>query len=144
MNPSWCGKLSLAAVALGFLANSAIWADDARPTILIREAGKTERRCQIERSIPQANGDTIHEVRDLATGEHFQVVDTRVIKTAEPLVIQAALGLTMPCDARMIAALAASPFTSAANQKRVLTLAEQAAGAQQAVPRLGLFRVQDK
>jgi hypothetical protein len=97
----------------------------------------------IERTTPQANGDTLYDLLDPASGRHFQAIDKRVIKTASPLIIQAAFTLTAQRDAEMISALAASPFAGFANQKHVPTLAEQAPGGQ-AIPRLGLFRVLEK
>lgn len=143
MKRSWCGKMSLTAVALLLLANSAVQADEVRQFVVIRETGKAERHCLIERSTPKPNGDTLYDVRDLATGQTFQVLDQRVIKTAGPLVIQAAFTATSQRDAEMIAALAASPFAGFTTQKHVPTLAEQAHGGP-AIPRLGLFRVLEK
>jgi hypothetical protein len=96
----------------------------------------------VDRSVQQANGDMVYDLHDLATGDRFRVVDTRVIKTAFPLVIQASLGSAAPRDAAMIAALAASPFARPTSDKRVPTLAEQAIGGP-AVPRLGLFRLDE-
>ena len=89
MKRIWWGKLSLTAAALLFVASSAVWAGDAKQMLVIRETGKTDRRCQVDRSVPQANGDMVYDLHDLATGERFRVVDTRVIKTAFPLVIPA-------------------------------------------------------
>ena len=142
MKRLWWGKLSLTAAALLFLASSAVRADEARQILVIRETGKTDRRCQVDHSVQQANGDMVYDLHDLATSERLRVVDTRVIKTAFPLVIPASFNSVAQGDAAMIAALAASPFTRPISDKRVPTLAEQAVSGP-AVPRLGLFRVED-
>ncbi len=143
MNQSGCGKLTLMAITLIALAISAVQADEAKQFLVIRKAGKADCRCVIERATPQANGDTLYDLLDPASGRHFQAIDKRVIKTTDPLVIQATFSPTAQRDAEMISALAASPFAGSANQKHVLTLAEQAPGGQ-AIPRLGLFRVLEK
>ena len=87
---------------------------------------------------PYIHPSLLKKVQAMAKGN-----DKRVIKTAGPLVIQAAFSSAARRDAEMISALAASPFTASANQKHVPTLAEQAPGGQ-AIPRLGLFRVLEK
>jgi hypothetical protein len=143
MNQSGCGKLTLMAITLFVLASSAVQADETTQFLLVRQAGKADCRYVIERSTPQPNGDILYDLVDPASGRHFQATDKRVIKTAGPLVIQAAFSSTAQRDAEMISALAASPFTASANQKHVPTLAEQAPGGQ-AIPRLGLFRLLEK
>lgn len=143
MKQSCCGKLGMTTAALLLLASSAIRADDGT-TLVLREPGKVERCCHIERSTPQPNGDTIYDLRDLATGERFQVVDTRVIKTGGPLIIQASLNMPSRRDAAMIAALAASPFIQTPDGRRIPTLSEQAPRGGPSISNPGLFRALDK
>ncbi len=139
MKQSCSGKLSVSAAVLLLLASSAIRANDGA-ILVVSETGQGERRCHIDRTTPQPNGDTIYDLRDLATGKRFQVVDTRVIKTAGPLVVQTSLNIPSQRDAGMIAALAASPFTASANGQHVPTLAEQASLGNSTLPGPGLFR----
>src|SRR5262249_53439331 len=44
---------------------------------LLREPGKPDRKCIIERTTPQADGTLVHELRDANTGEKFRVTDSR-------------------------------------------------------------------
>ena len=70
----------LAATAAAGLVVGGVWADLPAPpetVILLREPGKPDRKCVIERTTPQADGTLLHEVRDAATGEKFRVTDSR-------------------------------------------------------------------
>ena len=70
----------LAATAAAGLAVGGVWADPPavpQTVILLREPGKPDRKCVIERTTPQADGTLLHEVRDAATGEKFRVTDSR-------------------------------------------------------------------
>jgi hypothetical protein len=50
--------------------------------VIIREPGKADKRCMVERSIPQPDGSIMHEVRNLASGEHYRVLDHRAPRAA--------------------------------------------------------------
>src|SRR5262245_31381978 len=73
----WSG---LAVMTAG-LAVGGVWADPPAATpetvILLREPGRPDRKCVIERTTPQADGSLLHEVRDAVTGEKLRVNDTR-------------------------------------------------------------------
>ena len=81
MNQQGWQRLGLMAVVISGLAAGGVWADapDAASgaVIVLREPGKPERKCVIERTTPQADGTFLHEVRDAATGERLRVRDSR-------------------------------------------------------------------
>src|SRR5262249_44078106 len=60
--------------------------DPAGQVVIIREAGKPDKRCIVEKSIPQTNGAVLHEVRNLQNGEHYRVIDHRPHNVAMPAV----------------------------------------------------------
>src|SRR5262245_9238793 len=76
----WQRMLTTAVLAAA-LASGAAWADPPtsgdEQTIVLREPGKPDRKCLIEKSIPQPDGTVLHEVRDMATGEKMRVLDQR-------------------------------------------------------------------
>jgi hypothetical protein len=51
--------------------------EPAGQVVIIREPGKPDKRCVVEKSVPQSNGAILHEVRNLATGERYRVIDHR-------------------------------------------------------------------
>jgi hypothetical protein len=145
MKRSWLGKLSLTAITLAVLAIGSVRAEEVGQVVVIREAGKPDHRCLIERSTLQTNGTKIYDVRDLDTGERLRVLDKRTAKPTPSAVTQAAAKQTVPSDAGMTAALAGSPFAPRADDKHVPTLAEQAlVTGKTGVVRAGLFRFFDK
>ena len=145
MKRSWLGKLSLTATTLAVLAIGTVQAEDVGQVVVIREPGKPDHRCLIERSTLQTNGSKVHDVRDLDTGERMRVLDKRTAKAIPSAVTQTAAKQTIPNDAGMTAALSASPFAPQTDEKRVPTLAEQASSAgKTGVVRTGLFRLFDK
>jgi hypothetical protein len=77
MNPrSW----QWIAMATGILVGSVQAAEPAANSdaiIVLREPGKSDRKCIIERTTPQLDGTFLHEVRDTVTGERMRVVDSR-------------------------------------------------------------------
>jgi hypothetical protein len=56
----------------------------AGQVVIIREAGKPDKRCMVVKSIPQPDGSVLHEVQNTATGEHLRVIDHRSPKAAAP------------------------------------------------------------
>ena len=88
-------QFSAAALVAALVAGGAIGADHAstqvadqgpakgvEQTIILREHGKPDRTCIIEKSTPQADGTVLHEVRDSATGERMRVLDQRKNKSS--------------------------------------------------------------
>ena len=105
---------------------------DPAQVVVIRETGKPEQRCVIEYSVPQADGKTMHYVRDVATGERFRVLDGRVNKAASaPIVSKHWVRLNTPNDSGMAQALASSPARDAAT-RHTPTAAELARSAPKA------------
>lgn len=47
--------------------------------VIVREAGKPDRNCIVLRSIVQANGTRLHEVRNIETGEVFRIADPKPV-----------------------------------------------------------------
>jgi hypothetical protein len=56
----------------------------AGQVVIIREAGKPDKRCLVVKSTPQPDGTVLHEVQNTATGEHLRVIDHRAPKAAAP------------------------------------------------------------
>lgn len=82
-SPRWRNLLASAFAAAG-LALSAPIAPAADPVatsegrvVIIRAAGKPDQHCIVLKSSRQADGTTMHQVRNLETGEVFQVADPR-------------------------------------------------------------------
>lgn len=78
---SW-SKWVLSAAVGASLAGGTIWAQPlpkpAEPAVIVlREKGMADRQCLVERTQTEADGAVVHDVRDLATGSHFQVRDGR-------------------------------------------------------------------
>jgi hypothetical protein len=70
----------LAATAATGVVIGGVWADPPpapETVILLREPGKPDRKCIIERTTSQADGTLVHELRDANTGEKFRVNDSR-------------------------------------------------------------------
>ncbi|HEV3145810.1 MAG TPA: HEAT repeat domain-containing protein [Gemmataceae bacterium] len=78
--------IGLAVLILAAFGSSAVFAGDAPAgqMVIIREPGKNDKRCIVEKSTPQANGTVLHEVRNLETGERYRIVDHRPHKAIMP------------------------------------------------------------
>ncbi|HLW66576.1 MAG TPA: HEAT repeat domain-containing protein [Gemmataceae bacterium] len=74
------GTMALA-IASSFNVPASVAEESAGQVVIIRESGKLDKRCVVEKSIPQPNGTILHEVRNLATGERYRVIDHRSPKT---------------------------------------------------------------
>jgi HEAT repeat protein len=81
---SW--RLVASGMVLAGLAAPMLRADETVTSIILRESGKPDRNCIIEKSTPQADGSIVHEVSDAATGEKMRIVDQRRNKSAPGLV----------------------------------------------------------
>src|SRR5262245_18714645 len=88
-------RFSSAALAAAIVVGGAVGAGQAAPqsaeqapakgaeqTIVLREHGKPDRVCIIEKSTPQPDGTVLHEVRDSASGERMRVLDQRKNKSS--------------------------------------------------------------
>jgi hypothetical protein len=126
MKRSRWGKACALAAGLGLLTSGAAWGQyppiDPSRIVVIREAGKPERRCFIEQAYSTADGKVMYYVRDMTTGESLRVVDSRTHKNSEEPIVGTAI--PKPSDASMLKALESSPF--ATNNTRSPTTAELA------------------
>jgi hypothetical protein len=82
----WRQLLTAGLVATG-LTSGALWAQEPaakneEQTIMLREPGKADRPCIVEKSTQQPDGTVVYEVRDAATGERLRVMDQRRHKSA--------------------------------------------------------------
>ncbi len=106
------GKACLLAATLTVLAGGQSRGEqppvDPSQIVVIREAGKPDRRCLIEQSHPQADGKVLYFVRDLATGERLRVLDARAHRDSKGPIVGTAV--PKPNDDGMLEALASSPF----------------------------------
>jgi hypothetical protein len=120
-------RIGLAAAVAASLAVGAVRAEPpapaAEPVIIFREAGKPDRKCVIEKTTAQADGTFLHELRDVATGEKFRVVDSKrhkgLIGAANARVAAANPSMPTPYGAQMTAKKPSEP-------RRVSTTAEEA------------------
>src|SRR5262245_9248309 len=136
--PNW-RKTWLTMATLGTFASGVVWAEPPANVVVIREPGQPEHRCVIEKTTTQADGKSVYQVRDLATGDRMRVVDNRTSKNGKgPILGKLISRLTEPSDADMTQALAGSPVNSTTLPRRPTT-ADLARGSASPSP-AGKFR----
>lgn len=79
-----CATALLAAGFGGVVSAADMPAKQPGRIVVIREAGKPDRHCVVLRSTVLPDGSTVHEVRNVQTGETFRVADPRTATTVTP------------------------------------------------------------